>query len=104
MCKVNGPDALPVRPAGVEKLGAATHNICEQGGLYAFAHPSDYGQRCPTRNDSRQMGDPSKVKYGRNTHLDAETYHYVRVCRKAPTSKKKLNKRRKASIERYLSS
>ena len=100
MCKVNGPDALPVKPAGIEKLGGATNNICEAGALYQGAHPSDFGQRVPTKTHTTEAGDPREVRYGQGSELNLDTLYYVRNCERldAYTRTRDEERQRRAEV------
>ena len=95
MVKINGPDALPWKPAGIEKFGGATNNICEAGLMYQGALPSDYGQRLPN-TPTRKPGDPrSEVKVGQDVTLDLQTLYYLRSCERI--DKRTATKRRSPS-------
>lgn len=88
MCKVNGPEALPLRPAGMEKLGQATHNICEQAALYS-AKAGEYGRHLPS--PKKEMADPTSCVIGRGVTEDLNSYY----LRKSRNKKAKKNKKRK---------
>lgn len=103
MSRINGPEALPLKPAGLENLGKATNNICEAGALYAFAHHTDYGQRLPT--DIRQSPrDPkTEVRHGQDTILDLDVLYYVRHCERTDShrrTRKEESARREAVLAR----
>lgn len=79
MCKVNGPEALPLKPAGEEKLGHATKNICEQGFLYGGAKPFDYGQRVesPEFDDGIEFPNPGEVRHGQDVTGNIESFYLM---------------------------
>jgi len=68
MCRVNGPEALPLKPAGWDSLGKATRNICEAGSMYTPGFVPE-----PEEPEAR-MG---RV-IGQNVTLDLETLYFVR--------------------------
>lgn len=89
MCKVNGPEALPLVPAGIEKLGHATKNICEAGFLYGDAQHDDYGQRVEskTQEHDHEMPNPDEVRFGQGTEADPALVHFVRHCERKSAHK-----------------
>lgn len=55
-----------VGPAGIDRLGHATKNICEQGALYADATHYMVGQTLPSKTywDSHEAPRPDEVAVG----------------------------------------
>jgi len=78
MCRVNGPAALPLKPAGWDSLGKATRNICEAGSMYTPGFVPE-----PEEPEAR-MG---RV-IGQNVTLDLETLYFVRHAEKVDRHRK----------------
>ncbi len=75
MCRVNGPEALPLKPAGWDSLGKATRNICEAGSMYTPGF-------VPEPDEPECLHTPDEQVIGQGVTLDLNTLYFVRHAEK----------------------
>jgi hypothetical protein len=78
MSRINGPEALPLKPAGWDSLGKATNNICEAASLYTPGFVPEPQE--PEKHTGKVIGQ--------NVTLDLQTLYFVRHAEKVDKHRK----------------